>query len=237
MPLSRKENNMVHTQTAGTVSEARISSFLAKVYLLMTLGLAVTALVSTWVSTNQMLLLRLNTNPWIAFGLFILQIMLVAAISGAAMRMAPGAALLLFIVYSGLMGLTLSAIFLVYTQETIAQVFWITALTFLLSGLVGLLLKRDLSSAGGVLMMLLFGWMIAWIFSWLFPYSSFSWAMTYLGIALFVGLTAWDTNRLKQIGAQMDDHPAKGGLIVVGALMLYLDFINLFLLILRASRR
>jgi FtsH-binding integral membrane protein len=94
-----------------------------------------------------------------------------------------------------------------------------------------------MSTAGGVLFMLLLGWTIAWMFSWLFPYSTFNWALTYIGIALFVGLTAYDTKRLKEIGVQLDTHPAAGGLAVLGALTLYLDFINLFLLILRARNR
>ena len=83
--------------------------------------------------------------------------------------------------------------------------------------------------------MLLLGWTIAWIFSWFFP--GLNMLLTYIGIALFVGLTAYDTQKLKQIGQELDTHPARGGLVVMGALNLYLDFINLFLLILRASRR
>ncbi|MEJ2732977.1 MAG: Bax inhibitor-1 family protein, partial [Anaerolineae bacterium] len=80
-------------------------------------------------------------------------------------------------------------------------------------------------------------WVIAWSFSWLFPFSNINWLLTFLGIALFVGLTAHDTQKLKTIGAQLGSHPAGGGLAVLGALTLYLDFINLFLLMLRASRR
>jgi FtsH-binding integral membrane protein len=220
-----------------TVSETRINSFLAQVYLVMSFGLVVTGLVASWTSNNLALMLNLTLRPGFAFGLFIVQIIIVVALSAAVMRLAPAVAALLFFIYSGLTGLTLSSIFLVYTQEQIAQVFWLTAGTFFVTSLFGLLFKRDLSSAGNVLFMLLVGWMIAWIFSWLFPFSNFNWALTYIGIALFVGLTAYDTQRLKQIGAQLDSHPARGGLVVVGALALYLDFINLFLLMLRASRR
>lgn len=85
--------------------------------------------------------------------------------------------------------------------------------------------------------MLLLGWIIAWTFTIFFPNGAISNTLNFIGIALFVGLTAWDTQRLKKLGEQMDTHPARNGLAVVGALMLYLDFINLFLLILRASRR
>ena len=94
-----------------------------------------------------------------------------------------------------------------------------------------------MSSAGGILMMLLLGWIFAGVISWFFPTSKLNWTLNFVGIALFVGLTASATQRLKQIGQQMDNHPARGGLVVVGALALYLDFINLFLLILRARNR
>jgi FtsH-binding integral membrane protein len=228
---------MAHAAAATPATEVRVNRFLAQVYLIMSLGLVVTALVATWVSSNARLLFRVAADPWFAFGLFIIQIIVVIALSAAAMRLAPAVAALLFVFYSALTGLTISSIFLVYTQATIGYIFWITAGTFLVTSLFGLLFKRDLSASGNVLFMLLLGWMIAWLFSWLFPFSSINWLLTFLGIALFVGLTAHDTQRLKQIGARLGEHPAGGGLAVLGALTLYLDFINLFLLMLRASRR
>ncbi len=228
---------MTSTTAVAPASELRINRFLAQVYLVMSLGLLVTALTSTWVSTNLRLLIRINTNPWFAFGLFIVQIIIVVALSAAVMRLSPAMAFLLFLFYSALTGVTISSIFLVYSQEQIASVFWITAGTFFLTSLVGLVLKRDLSGAGNVLLMLLLGWIIAWFFSFLFALSNFNWLLTFAGIALFVGLTAYDTQKLKQIGQQLGSHPAGNGLVVMGALALYLDFINLFLLLLRASRR
>jgi uncharacterized protein len=230
---------MIRTETARpvTIGDTQINTFLAQTYLVMSLGLLVTGIVSTWISNNLNLLLRLSTDPWIAFGLFILQVGIVVVLSRAALQLSPAAAGLLFILYAGLTGLTISSIFLVYTQETISTVFWLTAGTFFATSLFGIFFKRDLSASGSVLFMLLFGWIFAWVFSWLFPFSSFNWLLTYIGIALFVGLTAYDTQRLKQIGQQIDSHPARGGLVIIGALTLYLNFINLFLLILRASRR
>lgn len=228
---------MTKANTVQTASTDSVSHFIARVYLVMSLGLVVTAIVAGWVTGNMNLMIRVATNPWLAWGLFIVQIMLVVALSNAVMRMNPGVAFLLFILYAALTGVTLSTLFLVYTQEEIASVFWFTAGTFLLTSLVGLVTKRDLSGAGNVLLMLLIGWMLAWVVSWFLPSSNFNWALNFIGIALFVGLTAYDTNRLKQIGAQVGSHPARGGLVVIGALSLYLDFINLFLLLLRASRR
>jgi len=229
---------MAQAAAVGTVSEARVNSFIAQVFLVMSIGLLITALVATTVTTRIEFLIRMATSPWIPFGLFIIQIIVVVAISGAVMRMSAGLALLLFIFYSALTGVTISTIFLVYTQEQIATVFWITAGTFLLTSIIGLVLKRDLSSSGSLLMMLLIGWVIAWTISIIFfPSGTFNWMLNFIGIALFVGLTAYSTNMLKQMGQQLDAHPARGGLIVLGALNLYLNFINLFLLLLRVSSR
>jgi FtsH-binding integral membrane protein len=104
------------------------------------------------------------------------------------------------------------------------------------SGGVDLALKRDLSAAGGLLTMLLLGWLLAWCVSIFFPASRANWLLSMVGVALFVGLTAWDMQRLKQLAMQLGDR-APGAFVVNGALALYLDFINLFLLLLRASRR
>jgi FtsH-binding integral membrane protein len=228
---------MTQADAISTVSEKRINTFMGQVYLLMAVGMVVTALVATWVTNSLRLQFVLISSPMLSFGLFILQIVIVVALSTAVMRLSPAVAALLFLLYAALTGLVLSSLFLVYSEEQIASVFWVTAGMFLLMSLVGLITRRDLSGAGGILLMLLLGWIVAWFFSWLFNLSEVNWALTFIGIALFAGLTAWDTQRLKQIGAQMDDHPAKGGVAVLGALTLYLDFINLFLLMLRASRR
>lgn len=229
---------MARAVQKSTVSDTRVARFMAQVYLLMAAGLVITALVSTWVSTNLELLWRISTNPWIAWGLFLVQIFIVVALSASVMRLNPGVAALLFFVYAALTGLTISTIFLIYSQQQIASVFWITAGTFLVTSIVGLVIKIDLAKSGGILFMLLCGWSLAWIFSLIFwPDSNFNWTLNFIGIALFVGLTAWDTAALKAMALQLDNHPARGGLMVLGALKLYLDFINLFLLLLRASNR
>jgi len=228
---------MTQAGAVSTVSETRINTFMAQVYLLMSVGMIVTALVATWVTNSLNLQYALISSPMLSFGLFILQIIIVVALSAAVMRISPGVAALLFLLYAALTGLVISSIFLVYSEGQIASVFWVSAGMFLLMSLIGLLTKRDLSGAGGILLMLLLGWIVAWFFSFLFNLSNVNWALTFIGIALFAGLTAWDTQRLKQMGQQLDSHPAKGGVAVLGALTLYLDFINLFLLMLRASRR
>lgn len=134
------------------------------------------------------------------------------------MRLNAVVAALVFLFYSALTGLTISSIFLVYDQAQIAHVFWITAGTFFVTSLFGLLFKRDLSASGNVLFMLLLGWTIAWTFSWLFRLSDVNWLLTFVGIALFVGLTAYDTQRLKKLGALLGSHPAGGALAVLASI-------------------
>jgi len=167
----------------------------------------------------------------------------VHSISVRVMKIAPGAAALLFLLYAALTGLAISAIFLLYSTDQIYTVFIITSATFLVTGLIGMVIKKDMSGAGHFLFMLLTGWFLAWLASWLFSWltgealTNINWALNFIGIAIFVAMTAWDTNQLKKIGQQIDDHPHGGGLVVIGALKLYLDYINLFLLLLRARSR
>jgi FtsH-binding integral membrane protein len=231
------------TAAAAPAAETKVNTFLAKVYLLMFVGLAITGVVSYWVSTNTEFESRLATNPALGWGLFILQVILVHFISVRVMKIAPGAAALLFLLYAALTGLAISAIFLLYSTDQIYTVFIITSATFLVTGLIGMVIKKDMSGAGHFLFMLLTGWFLAWLASWLFSWltgealTNINWALNFIGIAIFVALTAWDTNQLKKIGQQIDDHPHGGGLVVIGALKLYLDYINLFLLLLRARSR
>jgi uncharacterized protein len=219
---------------AGT--QDRTASFIARVFLLMSLGFVVTAFVATEVSQNARLLYGLATNPLLAWGLFIIQIILVSFLSARALQMSGGAAALVFLLYAALTGVTLSVLALIYTQEDISSVFWLTAGMFLLSGLVGLVLKKDMSAAGGALTMMLLGWIFAWFISLFFPRSNINWMLNMVGIALFAGLTAWDMNKLKQIAKQTGGN-VPGGVVAIAALALYLDFINLFLLLLRARNR
>jgi hypothetical protein len=161
----------------------------------------------------------------------------VVTLSAAVMRLSPATALLLFLGYAALTGVTISSIFIYYSQSTIAYTFWVASGMFLFSSVVGLFIKRDLSGIGMFLLLALMGWMFAWVFVWFFPSPGLNQALNFTGILLFAGLTVWDTQRLKMLSAQMQGQRGMGGMIVVGALALYLDFINLFLLLLRTSRR
>ena len=223
-------------------SEARINTFLARVYLLMFVGLAITGVVSYWISESLQFQYRLFTNPWLGWGLLILQVIVVVAISANVSRMAAGPAALLFLLYSALVGVSISSIFILYSDDQIYSVFFITSATFLVTSIIGMVIKKDMSGSGHFLFMLLTGWILAWMASWLFgwlfgPLTTVNWALNYIGIAIFVGLTAWDTQQLKKLGQQVGNAAGSGDLVVIGALKLYLDYINLFLLILRASNR
>jgi len=230
--------HMAQARALPATSEVRFNRFLALVYLVMAVGMAITALVSKWVSTNPDLIKRILYDPWFAFGLFMLQIIIVVWLSAAVMRMSPGVALLLFLLYSALTGLAISSIFIYYSQSTIAYTFWMAAGMFLFSSLVGFFIKRDLSGAGMFLLLALMGWTFGLFLTLIFPGAAgFNQLMNFSGILLFAGLTVWDTQRLKQLSVQLDSGKSMGGLVVIGALVLYLDFINLFLLLLRTSRR
>jgi FtsH-binding integral membrane protein len=219
-------------------TEVRFNRFLALVYLVMAIGMAVTAWVASSVSTNEELMKRILFDPWFTFGLFMIQIIVVVWLSAAVMRMSPAAAFLLFLSYSALTGISLSAIFIYYSQSTIAYTFWVTAGMFLFSSVVGFFIKGEMSALGRFLMLAVLGWLFGWIFVLFFPFSQgLNQLMNFTGILLFAGLTVYDTNRLRQLSTQLEGKHGMGGLVVIGALALYLDFINLFLLLLRTSRR
>jgi hypothetical protein len=229
---------MAQAKALKATSAVRFNRFLALVYLVMAAGMTITALVSTSVSNNPELMKRILFYPWFTFGLFLLQIVVVVFLGAAVTRLSPGVAFLLFLLYSALTGLAISSIFIYYSQTTIAYTFWVTAGMFLFSSVVGLFIKGDMSNVGRFLMLALLGWLFGWIFVLFFPLSpGLNQAMNFTGILLFAGLTVWDTNRLKQLSTQLDGKQGMGGLVVIGALALYLDFINLFLLLLRSSRR
>jgi FtsH-binding integral membrane protein len=232
---------MAQTAAVSPATEAKVNTFLARVYLLMFVGLAVTGIISYWISESLRFQYNLFTNPWLGWGILILQLGVVIFLSARIMSMSPGAGALLFLLYAALVGVSLSSIFILYSQQQIYSVFFITSATFLVTSVVGMVIKKDMSGAGHFLFMLLTGWILAWLASWLFswlftPLTNINWALNYIGIAIFVGLTAWDTQQLKKIGQQVGDRSA-GGLVVIGALKLYLDYINLFLLMLRVSGR
>src|SRR5262245_62074087 len=227
------------TPIVSADAQLRQSSIMNQVYAWMTAGLLVTGAVAAYTANSPSVLNLIYGNPFTIWILFIAQIGMVIGLSSAIGRLAPGTATALFIAYPALNGLTLSVIFLVYTRTSITQAFFASAGTFGAMSLYGYTTKRDLSTIGNILVMALIGFFIGSIINFLWANSTLYWILTYLGVAVFVGLTAWDTQKIKRMSQQARDDTSARRVAILGALMLYLDFINLFLLLLRifGSRR
>ncbi|MEJ2091880.1 MAG: Bax inhibitor-1/YccA family protein [Syntrophobacterales bacterium] len=208
--------------------------FIRRVYNWMGLGLALTALVALYTASNHALLSYILGNSLIFFGLIIGQLALVIVLSAAINRFQASTAFLLFFVYSALTGLTLSVIFLAYTRASIASTFFVTAGTFAVMSFYGYTTQRDLTSWGSFLFMGLVGIILASVVNIFLHNETVYWVVTYAGILIFVGLTAYDTQTLKAMAqAGFADEEVERKSAVMGALRLYLDFINLFLMLLR----
>ena len=216
---------------------ATVARFFNAVYAWMAAGLALTAVVAWWVSTRPDLMAQIFRGP-VIIGLVIAQLALVFTISAATQRLGAGAATALFLLYSALNGLTLSVIFLQYPHATLAGAFLITAGMFGGMSVFGFVTKRDLSGMGSLLFMALIGLILASVVSIFWRNSVLTTVINYAGVLIFVGLTAYDTQRLKQIAVATANDPAAAARYSVnGALTLYLDFINLFLFLLRILGR
>lgn len=232
------DNNYADYEVIDGAKAYSVSGFavlMRKVYVWMALALAVTGLTAYYVASNEPLMYNLFSNSGLVWGLLIAEIVLVVILSAAINKMSFPVASLIFIGYSILNGVTLSSIFIVYTQTAITRVFFITAGTFAAMSLVGYFTKRDLSGLGKVLFMGLIGLIIATVVNMFMGSNGLDLVLSYLGVAIFVGLTAWDTQKIKQMfvltGGEVNDATQK--LALMGSLSLYLDFINLFLYLLR----
>lgn len=212
-----------------------IQAYMAQVYGWMTCGLLLTAFVSWYAAHTPAIINFIFSSQITFFGLIILQLGLVFVISGMVNRLSGTMATALFMLYSALTGLTLSSIFIAYTYSSIASTFVVTAGMFGAMSLYGYTTKRDLSGFGSMLFMGLIGIVLASLVNIWLKSPALMWAITYIGVLVFVGLTAYDTQKLKAMGEQLDadDKDSFRKYAIVGALTLYLDFINLFLMLLR----
>jgi len=218
-------------------TEAR-TSFLTQVYGWMTSGLAVTALVAWALVANPELMKALVGGQGRFLLLIGLQLGAVIALSAAFQRLSFTAAASLFLLYSALTGVTFSTLFLIYTHTSIASVFLITAGTFGAVSFYGMTTKKDLSSWGSYLFMGLIGIILASVVNFFMHSDGLTMAISYIAVLLFTGLTAYDTQRLMRIHESgQASGLARSKLAVYGALQLYLDFINLFLALLRILGR
>jgi len=225
--------------TTNTVQTAdRVTAFLWKVYGWMAVGLGLTAIVAFAVVGSPDLLRVLIGNRLVFFALVIVELGLVFFLSARADRLAPGTAAGLFALYSALNGVTLSVILLAYTGESVTMTFVVTAGMFGALALFGSTTKRSLAGAGQFFMMGLVGLILASILGMFWHNDALQFLISVVGVIVFTGLTAWDAQRLKQMALALPAGQV-GAYAVVGALSLYLDFINLFLMLLRftGSRR
>jgi FtsH-binding integral membrane protein len=208
-----------------------LRQYMLRVYNYMASGLALTGIVA-YVAASQGFYQQIAGTPlmWVVM---LAPLGLVFWLSAGINRMSAGTAQLLFWVYAGLMGLSLAGIFLVYTGASIARVFFITGGTFAAMSLYGYTTQRDLSQFGSFLMMGLIGIVIASLVNIFIGSSALQFAISVIGVLVFVGLTAWDTQQIKEMYVESDDGQIAGKKSIMGALRLYLDFLNLFLMLLQ----
>ncbi|MBP9733089.1 MAG: Bax inhibitor-1/YccA family protein [Candidatus Omnitrophica bacterium] len=221
-----------------SIAKARESAFFAGVYRWMAAGLFITAASSFAVLAYPQLIIALFRNPFLLIGLMIAQVALVMWLSAKALAMPTGQAIGLFSLYAALNGLIFAPILVVYTGASIVTTLSVTAGTFIIFSVYGYVTKKDLSSIGSIAIVGLFGIILATIVNMFMKSPMLDWVITYLGVGIFIILIAVDTQRLKAIyqsGAV--DENAVGRLAILGALIVYLDFINLFLFLLRIFGR
>lgn len=224
-----------------TVADPAVErAFITKVYAWMALALGITGLVATATASNPELMAWIFETPFALLGIVAVQLIVVVVLSAAIHRLSTGMATGLFILYSALTGFTLSTLFFVYTAESIGVVFFITAGTFALVSIYGYITKADLTKVGNLAFMGLIGIILASLVNLFLRSEAVYWITTYLSVVVFIVLIAYHTQRIKRMahgfaGADRDDHvqELQSKASVVGALSLYLSFINLFLNLLR----
>ena len=226
------------TREQELAMSAAFPVLMRKVYVWMTLALVITGVTAYGVATSPGLMMAIATNKLLFWGLIIAEFGLVVAISAAINKLSLTTATLLFVLYSVINGATLSFIFAIYTMSSIASVFFITAGTFAVMAVIGYTTKKDLTSMGKILFMALIGIIIATIVNIFLKSTGLEMIVSYLGVLIFVGLTAYDSQKIKQMLLMAPD-AGEGAqkLALLGALSLYLDFVNLFIYLLRIFGR
>jgi len=219
-----------------TQAQIRVNEFIRSVYNWMAIGLGITGFVAYFVSNSETMMRLIFGNQIIFFGLIIGELALVFSISARVHKMQASTATSLFVLYAALNGATLSAIFLIYTRSSITSTFFICAATFVASSIYGMATKRDLTAMGQFMFMGLIGIVIASVVNLFLRSSGMSLIVSYIGVIVFVGLTAYDTQKLRTMALSQPEGLDAGTIrkgAILGALTLYLDFINLFLMLLR----
>jgi uncharacterized protein len=208
--------------------------FISKVYGWMAGALAITGMVAWWASTSESTLSFIYSNPGVIIGLMIVKLLLVGSLAGWVNKMSSTTATAIFVIYSVLTGFVFSGLFLIYTDASLASTFLITGGMFAVMSIYGWTTGNDLTKFGSLLIMALIGLIIATVVNIFLNSTMLYWISTYVGIFIFTGLIAYDTQKIKDMGAYVEEgteEHKKGA--IIGALSLYLDFINLFLMLLR----
>lgn len=219
-----------YNNSSSVVSTA--SAVMKRVYVKMTLGLLVTAFLSMFCAGSHAYMSFMAQNSWFYWGLFIAELVIVFSVSARITKMSSSTASLLFYAFAALNGLALAPIFVVYTATSIAKTFFICAGTFGAMSIYGYFTTQDLTKWGNFLFYALIGLIIASVVNIFTHSTALGWIISCAGVLIFVGLTAWDTQKIKQM-AEYAPAGMAGHLATIGALSLYLDFINLFLYLLR----
>jgi uncharacterized protein len=227
---------MMQTTMQQTRVQVQVSEFIRSVYNWMTVGLALTGFMAYFVSQSQAMLQLIFGNRLVFFGLIIGELAMVFYLSARIQRLSASTATGLFAGYAALNGVTLSSIFIAFSGASIASTFFICSAMFVACSVYGMVTKKDLTSFGGFFSMGLIGIIIASVVNIFLKSSGLNLIISYIGVFVFVGLTAYDTQKLKSMAmtqpAGLDGEVIRKGAIM-GALSLYLDFINLFLMLLR----
>jgi uncharacterized protein len=221
------------TLVLNSEAQTKVSAYFTQVYGWMAAALGISGAIAWYTADSGLLIKMMTTTPALFYAALIAELVLVVVLSALLQRMSIPVAMLMFIAYSALTGFTLSTIFLVYTAASIATTFLLAASIFGVMALYGLFTNRNLGAWGGFLIMSLFGMILASLVNLFLKSPMIDWMMTYAGIVIFSGLAAYDHQKLKAM-CLMSQGESLGKLAIFGALSLYLDFINLFLSLLRA---
>ena len=221
--------NYVQSPNAGTLA----NKVMRRVYVKMLVAMLVTAATSMYVSSNEAILQLIFGNSFVTIGLVISQIAVVLVLSGRLNKLSITSATLLFYLYSVLTGVVFSSILLLYTATSVGMTFLITAGVFAAMSIYGFTTSSDLTKFGSIMFMALIGLIICSVVNIFLKSSGMEWIISLAGVAIFIGLTAWDTQKIKNAAMYATDGTSAEKLATFGALSLYLDFVNLFLYLLR----
>ena len=217
--------NYVQSPNAGTLA----NKVMRRVYVKMLVAMLVTAVTSMYVSSNEAILQLIFGNSFVTIGLVISQIAVVLVLSGRLNKLSITSATLLFYLYSVLTGVVFSSILLLYTATSVGMTFLITAGVFAAMSIYGFTTSNDLTKFGSIMFMALIGLIICSVVNIFLKSSGMEWIISLAGVAIFIGLTAWDTQKIKNAAMYATDGTSAEKLATFGALSLYLDFVNLFL--------